>query len=128
MTKEFQSLNLWAHFSLHHLLKFKILLVAFKIIHSCELSYLRNLKPVYWPYVLDLRWSPPPAVCTICALCSGPLAHMAPSWWNFPFDLASSSDLLRIFKVRMKTFLFQLFFVLYCVLCLMFRYMWKLLL
>lgn len=35
----------------------------------------------------------------------GTPSHLATSWCNaLPFDLASSSDLLSIFKVRLKTF------------------------
>lgn len=104
--------------------KCKILSLAFTVIHSLEPCYLCNLKPVYLPDVLDLPVPPPP--CGIpsvpCAL--GALSHVATSWCNaLPFDLASSRDLLSIFKVRLKSFLFQLFLILYCVLCLMFRYM-----
>lgn len=57
------------------------------------------------PSVLDLLVPlPPPQLPSVpCAF--GALSHMATSWCNaLPFDLASSCDLLSIFKVRLKTF------------------------
>lgn len=71
------------------------------------------LNQVHLPYVLDcLYLLQPPCIPSVpCAVRA--LSHMATSWCNaLPFDLAASSDLLSIFKVRLKTFLVIFDFIL----------------
>lgn len=56
---------------------------------------------------MDWRPSPlphHPILYHLCPVQSGTPSHLATSWCNaLPFDLVSSSDLLSIFKVRLKT-------------------------
>lgn len=60
--------------------------------------------------MLQMDWRPSPLphhpiLYHLCPVQSGTPSHLATSWCNaLPFDLVSSSDLLSIFKVRLKTF------------------------
>lgn len=61
-----------------------------------------------------------PILYHLCPVQSGTPSHLATSWCNaLPFDLVSSSDLLSIFKVRLKTFsvLVIFYFISVCVWC-----------
>lgn len=94
---------------------FKILSVGLKVIHSFKPSYLCKPNQVCLPHVSDVLTPLPllhhPILYHLCPVQSGTPSHLATSWRNaLPFDLVSSSDLLSIFKVRLKTFFCSSYF------------------
>ena len=89
-------------------IEYKIILLTFKVLHGMAPDHLRHLITVLPPSRYNLRRNDDfPKIRTKKTLADRSFSCAAPRLWNLLLTTIRSTSSLDIFKIRLKTFLFN---------------------